>query len=140
MHSFRSSRHLIQLRLAAFCLIALTVVAIGALATGAYALIHVDPEFLKICFSCVCVVVALALLYRIMAGSASCPLCRNQPLISKHCQKHRKAKQLFGSYRYRVAAAVLFSGRFRCPYCGESTACRLSQRHQNSSYQNLSPR
>lgn len=131
MHSFRSSRHLFQLRMAAVALMGLAGAAMVAFGSGLYAFLVVDLEFMKITIFCVCLVVALALLYRVMAGSASCPLCRNQPLISKGCQKHRKAQRLFGSYRYRVAGSVLLTGSFRCPYCGESSACRVKPRDKN---------
>lgn len=124
--------------MAAVALMGLAGVALVAIGSGFYAFLVYDREFMKITIFCVCLVVALALLYRVMAGSASCPLCRNQPLISKGCQKHRKARRLFGSYRYRVAGAVLLTGSFRCPYCGESTACRVRSRKSYDENQELS--
>jgi hypothetical protein len=92
------------------------------------AVLHASVLAMKGTIFCVCLVVALALLYRLMAGSASCPLCRNQPLVAKGCQKHRKAHQLLGSYRLEVASSVLLHNSFRCPYCGESSRCLVRER------------
>lgn len=56
-----------------------------------------------------------------LSSRARCPLCMVPPLHPKSCQKHRRAKRLFGSHRLRVATTVLFRDFFQCPYCGEAT-------------------
>ena len=50
------------------------------------------------------------------------------PLAHKACVMHRNTRRLFGSYRLRVAMAVVFLGWFRCPYCGEPTAIAVRHR------------
>lgn len=68
----------------------------------------------------------LLLVYFFSSSSFRCPLCRVTCMAANRCGKHRKARPLFGSYRMRVAMGIVFSGDFRCPYCGEPVA--LQQR------------
>lgn len=70
----------------------------------------------------------IALLQRIAGGYAGCPLCRMHPIVSSGCQKSVKAKPLLGSHRTRVALSTLLFHRFRCPYCGEPTRCKVRAR------------
>ena len=56
------------------------------------------------------------------AAHARCPLCIGNPLSHRGCSKNARALKLFGSYRLTVAISVIFTGKFRCPYCGEYTA------------------
>jgi hypothetical protein len=128
MHAFHSHRPLWHLRLSSLALWGMLVGFLLAMGMGLIAVLHADVLAMKKTIFCVCLVVALALLYRLMAGSASCPLCHNQPLVAKGCQKHRKARQLLGSYRLEVASSVLLHNSFRCPYCGESSRCRVRER------------
>ena len=58
----------------------------------------------------------------IAASHAGCPLCRTPVLAPMRCMKHRHARSFLGSYRLRVAFAIMFKERFRCPYCNEPTA------------------
>jgi hypothetical protein len=60
---------------------------------------------------------------------ARCPLCLIPPFHGKGCQKERRVKRLFSSYRLKVATDVLFKNYFRCPYCGETTKV-ASRRHR----------
>ncbi len=62
-----------------------------------------------------------------VSNRANCPLCLTPVLANKDCVKHRNAKTLLGSHRLRVAVSLLFTRRFRCPYCGEPTL--LEPRH-----------
>jgi len=59
-----------------------------------------------------------------------CPLCRMHPIVSSGCQKSTKVKALFGSHRTRVALSTLLFHRFRCPYCGEPTRCKVRPRSE----------
>lgn len=73
----------------------------------------------------------------IAASHASCPLCRTPVLAPMGCVKHRKARRLMGSYKLRVALAIMFRERFRCPYCNEPTVMEVreklsSSRHRGS--------
>jgi predicted RNA-binding Zn-ribbon protein involved in translation (DUF1610 family) len=139
MHQFRSSRHIFRLRLSSISLIGIVLTMTVTFVIGITALIHADSEMMKITIFCVCIIVTLALLHRLMAGSASCPLCHNQPMISKRCQKHRNAHQLLGSYRLRVAKDILCHNQFRCPYCGESSQCKVKS-NRTEGNTNRSPR
>jgi hypothetical protein len=46
--------------------------------------------------------------------------------------KHPKARSVMGSHRLRVALAILFKNRFRCPYCNESTEMEIRERIDRS--------
>lgn len=69
--------------------------------------------------------ILLQILQVIAASRTFCPLCRTPVLAKKHCNKHRSARRLFGSYRLRVGVAALFTRSFRCPYCGEPSALEV---------------
>lgn len=64
----------------------------------------------------------------LMAGRVKCPLCMAAPLTNLGCAKHSSAQTLFGSHKLAVATSVLFEGKFRCPYCGETTAMQVRDR------------
>ena len=68
----------------------------------------------------------------ISASHAGCPLCRTPVLAPMRCMKHRRARSLLGSYRLRVALAIMFTERFRCPYCNESTAMDVGETLRSS--------
>jgi len=72
-----------------------------------------------------------------IAARSGCPLCNTPVLAPKGCVKHRHAKKLLGSHRLRVAAAILFTNWFRCPYCNEATA--LEVRNRTADRQRRSP-
>lgn len=71
------------------------------------------------------------------ASHAACPLCRTPLLSPIRCIKHRKARRLMGSYQLRVALAIMFTARFRCPFCNKATAMEVGEtlirsRHRES--------
>jgi len=68
----------------------------------------------------------------ISSSQARCPLCRTPVLVPMRCMKHRRARSLLGSYRMRVAFAIMFTDRFRCPYCNESTAMDVVEKLNGS--------
>ncbi len=68
----------------------------------------------------------------ISASHAGCPLCRTPVLAPMRCMKHRRARTLLGSYRLRVALAILFTEQFRCPYCNEPTAMDFGEKLSGS--------
>lgn len=61
----------------------------------------------------------------VSASHAGCPLGRTPVLAPMRCMKHRRARSMLGSYRLKVALAIMFTERFRCPYCNESTALNV---------------
>jgi len=68
----------------------------------------------------------------ISSSQARCPLCRTSVLAPMGCMKHRRARSLLGSYRMRVAFAIMFTAQFRCPYCNESTAMDVVEKLNGS--------
>ena len=71
----------------------------------------------------IALVPVILLFQRILSEQAKCPLCMTPPLVHRDCQRSRNARRLFGSYRLRIACAVLLRGKFTCQYCGEPTRC-----------------
>jgi len=121
MHSPRTLSHARRLRFASLLLLGnrlLVLAASGLLLVSVFA----NDRHLLI-FGSILVAVSLALILAqwIAASHAGCPLCMTPVLAPMGCMKHRKAKRLLGCYRLRVAFAIMFTERFRCPYCNEST-------------------
>ena len=54
-----------------------------------------------------------------LSRALTCPLCHGTVMLEKRCQKHLHAQRLFPlSYRLTAALSALFTGTFRCMYCG----------------------
>ena len=87
-----------------------------------YSLVAADRELTHLSLKLVGVSVLLAIVLWMMVARLRCPLCIGLPLAINGSVKSRRARRLFGSYRFRVALAILTKGHFRCPYCGEYTA------------------
>ncbi len=128
MHRVRSNRQIFCLRLSAICFIIMYAAIAASISVVAFGLWHADTQIVEMSLYIVVGVLVTAIIYRISAGSASCPLCRSQPMLSKRCQRNRKASQLLGSYRAIVALCILFTNKFRCPYCGEPSRCQVKPR------------
>jgi len=128
MHHFRRRSQQVAhyLSAASWMLLLLLVWFTLGLFVAAYAM--ADKELAKAGLLCVGLTLLIALLQRISAGSVGCPLCRMHPIVSSGCQKSTKVKALFGSHRTRVALSTLIFHRFRCPYCGEPTRCKVRSR------------
>jgi hypothetical protein len=106
----------------------LLLVGAGLVAFAFYALLYSSQEIMIQLLYAIGAFVGCWFLYIHCALMCKCPLCRSGIMTSKHCAKHRDAGKLLGSYRLRVAATVLLLNRFRCPYCGESTRCRIKDK------------
>lgn len=65
----------------------------------------------------------------ILSGRVRCPLCIVPPLQNRKCSRHKSARKLLGSHSLRVAYSIMFTGMFKCPYCGEPTAMEVRQRN-----------
>lgn len=63
----------------------------------------------------------------IFSTHSRCPLCRTPVLSPKNCVRHRCSRMVLGSYRLQVALAILFTNRFRCPFCNESTKLQVRE-------------
>ena len=99
-------------------------------ATGlfGYALYDGDKSFIVIALTAGIASLLLFVISHLGSFSARCPLCMNPVLHTRGCQKHRKARKFFGSFRLRVARDIVFKNKFLCPYCGEPTVCAPRER------------
>lgn len=129
MHQYRSKSPVIWIRLTAFFFCLFLLVGLGLAAFAVYAVLHSTHEMMIRLLYAIGTFVGCWLVYMYSALMCKCPLCRSGPMTPKRCAKHRQAGRLFGSYRLRVAATVLLLNRFRCPYCGESTRCRVKEKN-----------
>jgi uncharacterized membrane protein len=102
----------------------LTMVACGMLL---FSLIAKDRQLTILGSGFMVIGLILIIAQWISASHAGCPLCRTPVLAPMRCMKHRRARSLLGSYRMRVAFAIMFKDRFRCPYCNESTAMDVGE-------------
>jgi uncharacterized membrane protein len=132
MHHPRSISAARRLRIASLLLLAnrLLILAaagmlLGSLATNNHRLMIIGS---------ILVAISLVLIIAewITASRAGCPLCRTPVLAPMGCVKHRKARRLLGSYKLRVALAIMFTERFRCPYCNEPTAMSVRETLRSS--------
>ncbi len=133
MHRLPSSSTVIRFRCAAFLLCLIFLLVPTAFAILARSIFTLEQELAFAGLGILGVTLAIALYQRILSARARCPLCMMPPLVRQGCAKHRSARKLFGSHRLRVAAAIVFKGSFRCPYCGEPTAMKVRQRNPQMS-------
>jgi hypothetical protein len=65
----------------------------------------------------------------VLASALSCPLCHGTVMHEKRCRKHEDAFRL-GPLSYRASAvlSLLFTGSFRCMYCGTLWRLRRTSR------------
>lgn len=133
MHQFRSKSTVLRFRLNALLLVlkyAVVPVISGLLVYSFYKSDHGLAIFtLGLGF----ITLVMGILQWLMASRTRCPLCMTPVLGSKVCSKHRHARSFLGSFRLRVALAVLFRGSFLCPYCDEKSAMEVRLRHPNNS-------
>lgn len=71
------------------------------------------------------VTVIVVILQIIVSTRTNCPLCLTPVLGFKSCNKHKKSRTLFGSFKLRVALGIIFLNSFRCPYCNESSMLKV---------------
>lgn len=128
MHRLHSRTALNSFRLGTLLMLLFSASLIAAMVLGILGLINGSPELLRWFLITIAATPVLGISYLITGHRARCPLCMNPPIVPRRCQKHRNSRRLFGSYRLRVAAAIMFSGTFVCPYCGERTALELRER------------
>lgn len=84
-----------------------------------WGLISDDNPVMRVGLGLLIAAMVLVMMQWWYAAATRCPLCHAPVMASNGCSRNRKARKFLGSYRLQVALAVLFSGRFRCPYCGE---------------------
>jgi len=127
MHRLPSKSAVRRIRLAALLLGAKCLIAPVAAGVMLYSLAVGDNELALVALTAALLAAPVVLLQWMVAHRASCPLCLAPVLANKGCSRHREARTLFGSYRLRVALAVIFLNRFRCPFCGEPTVLEVRQ-------------
>jgi len=76
--------------------------------------------------------VMIGVLQWLLAPRTRCPLCMTPVLARQRCSKHRNAQTLLGSYRLRVAVAILTRNSFTCPFCHEKSAMEVRVRAPRS--------
>lgn len=133
MHRFQSKSTILRFRVTAWLLVlkCLLVPVAGGLLI--YSLIASDHDLVIITLCLGFVTVLMGILQLLLASRTRCPLCMTPVLASKGCSKHRHARRFLGSFRLRVALAVLVRGSFLCPYCHERSAMLVRTRQPNSS-------
>lgn len=94
------------------------------------AIIFKDRELTELAIALGVLAMLVTFIQWIIAQRARCPLCLTPVLAVKGCAKHRSARTFIGSYRLRVALAILFKDRFHCPYCHEPTAMEVRNRQE----------
>ena len=125
MHHLRSSSDVRHFRLAAILLFVICLLAPVAVGLVVQSILLANFQ-LTIAGSGVALLSCVLVIPLWTQGyHTNCPLCWTPVLASMGCAKHRKARRLMGSHRLRVALAILFRNRFRCPYCNESTGLEL---------------
>jgi hypothetical protein len=130
MHQFRSNNPIIWIRISAISFFLWHASALALVGLSSYALWHASHKMMLMVLCGIGVFILTWLLHVMASSFCKCPLCRSAPMSSKRCVRHRNARRFLGSYRMRVALAVLFTNQFRCPYCGEPTRCKVKNRNQ----------
>lgn len=130
MHRLPSKSVLIRFRIAALLLCFNCLLIPAVLLTLLYSALVADENLTKIALGLGALLFLIVMLQWLFASRARCPLCMTHVLSTKRCSKHRKARKFFGSYRLRVALAVLFKGCFSCPYCHERSAMEVRTRRR----------
>lgn len=128
MHHPVSVTHLRRLRIASLLLLANHLLMLTSGGLLLVSLFANDRQLTILGSILVSIGVFLIFAQWIAASHVGCPLCRTPVLAPIECAKHRKARRLFGSYKLRVALAIIFKDRFRCPYCNERTAMEARER------------
>jgi hypothetical protein len=125
MHHPRSISAARRLRIASLLLLANRLLIPAASGLLLVSLLTNDQRLMICGATLVVMSLVLVIAQWIAASHAGCPLCRTPVLAPMGCMKHRKARRLLGSYQLRVAVAIMFTERFRCPYCNESTVMEV---------------
>lgn len=124
MHRLPSHYAVTRFKLAAWVLFFMSLMIPSTFGVLVYSMVTFDREIMQLALALIGGTLLLAILQWCFACRARCPLCHAKSISNSGCSKHRNAKPLFGSYRLRVAATIIFRQYFRCPYCGESTVVK----------------
>ena len=139
MHHPRAISDVRRLRIASLLLLGNRFLILASAGILLLSIVASDQQLMIYGSSLVAVCLVLMIAQWIAASHAGCPLCRTPVLAPMGCAKHRKAKRLLGCYRLRVAFAIMFTERFRCPYCNEPTSMDVRERLRGSSPRGSDP-
>lgn len=128
MHRFQSKSTILRLKFAALFICLRWIITPVAAGILVYSLIKHDILLTWVAMGLGIAAILVVIIQWILAARTRCPLCMTPVLATKQCSKHRNARTVFGSHRLRVALAVLFKGRFYCPYCNEPSVLQVRQR------------
>lgn len=120
MHYQRSAHSLRRLRMGAYHFLFNMVLGITALSAVAYSAYQYNETWLYASLGAVAVWLVSIVVFFIKGASVRCSLCMTPIWSGKKCQKHKNVKPALGvSYRLGLATSIIFTGKYRCPYCGE---------------------
>ncbi len=125
MHIQRSKRSLRLLRRGAYHFLFNTVLGFAAVGAVAWSAYHYDLKLLYGSLGLVGLWLVSAVVFMVRGSRLRCSMCVMPLWSGSKCQKHKTVKPALGvSYRLGVALAVIFTGKYRCPYCGEIFSAR----------------
>lgn len=131
MHRLRSRTAIFRLRITALLTCAKCLLLPLGISLLIYSIVQQDDKLTLNSLGIIVLSAVAAVFQWILAARTSCPLCMTPVLAHKGCTKHRNSKSFLGSYRLRVALAILFTNSFRCPYCAEPTVLEVRQKHRS---------
>ena len=140
MHRLRSRHSVFRFKTASWLLVCKWLLIACAIGLLLYSLIAGERRLSLLAFGLGAASVLVGVVQWVLSVQARCPLCLTPPIAHRRCSRHRSAKRLFGSYRFRVACAVIFQKHFRCPYCGEWTAVDVRVNHHRRSHPTIDQR
>ena len=119
MHHIQKSFRARSYRRASFLFILAYLSIIATVAFTVYTFFKGSDNNLMILGALMGASLFFSVISMLASSSCRCQLCQTSNMRSLRCSRNRKAKKLAGSYRLRVSTSILFTGSFRCPYCGE---------------------
>ena len=141
MHRFSSDSALFRFRLSAVLWLLKVPVWLGATGFLGYAVLTHDyrNSLVELGLAGLAFAVAFTIIQNMMCNRCRCPLCIGLPLARTGAARRSSVPRLFGSYRLRLIASMVFKGYFRCPYCGEPVEMQVRDRHRRRDKEKLSP-
>ncbi|GAA5130258.1 hypothetical protein JIN84_04455 [Luteolibacter yonseiensis] len=128
MHRLPSQHAVTRFKVASWLIVLLFLLLLATSGLLVHSLVTADRELASLALGLMGGTVAVGITQWAVAIRARCPLCHAKSIARNGCSKHRNARALLGSYRLRVALSIIFQNKFRCPYCGESTAAKARGR------------
>lgn len=127
MHRLPSQSAVTRFKAASWLMVLLSILLLATPGVLVHSLVTSDRHLASLALGLMVGTVTVGITQWMVAARARCPLCHAKSIARNGCSKHRNARALFGSYRLRVAMSIIFQNKFRCPYCGESTAAKARE-------------